>query len=64
MTTLENISEINLYYKPKIAAKPKIKCSRDAFANALKFYDHNTIALQEQFIILYLNRAKAIFGVY
>ena len=58
------LSEIKLYYKPKISAKPKINCSSDAYANALKFYDHNTIALQEQFIILYLNRANMALGAH
>jgi DNA repair protein RadC len=30
----------------------------------LKFYDKNTIALQEQFIILYLNRANTVLGAH
>jgi len=58
------LSEIKLYYKPRIAAKPKINCSIDAYANALKFYDKNIIALQEQFIILYLNRANSVLGAH
>jgi DNA repair protein RadC len=60
----EKLSEIKLYYKPKISVKPKINCSSDAYANALKFYDQNTIALQEQFIILYLNRANTVLGAH
>jgi DNA repair protein RadC len=28
----------------------------------MKFYDKNTIALQEQFIVLYLNRANLVLG--
>ena len=64
MTTTDKLSEIKLYYKPKISAKPKINCSNDAFTNVLKFYDQNTIALQEQFIILYLNRANMVLGAH
>jgi DNA repair protein RadC len=64
MTTTDKLSEIKLYYKPKISAKPKITCSSDAYKHVLKFYDHNTIALQEQFIILYLNRANAVLGAH
>jgi DNA repair protein RadC len=58
------LHEIKLYYKPRISAKSKINCSSDAYASALKFYDQNTIALQEQFIILYLNRANTVLGAH
>jgi DNA repair protein RadC len=64
MTTTDKLSEIKLYYKPKNSAKPKINCSADAYKQVLKFYDHNTIALQEQFIILYLNRANMVLGAH
>jgi DNA repair protein RadC len=64
MTTTEKLCEIKLYYKPKISAKTQITCSGDAYKQVLKFFDHNTIALQEQFIILYLNRANMILGAH
>jgi DNA repair protein RadC len=57
-----NISEIKLYYKPRKVTMPKISCSEDAYNQALKFFDKNTIAVQEQFIVLYLNRANLVLG--
>lgn len=64
MTTTEKLSEIKLYYKPRKTVAPRITCSEDAYKQVLKFYDKNTIALQEQFIILYLNRANSVLGAH
>jgi DNA repair protein RadC len=58
------LSEIKLYYKPRKTVAPRITCSADAYKQVLKFYDKNTIALQEQFIILYLNRANTVLGAH
>jgi DNA repair protein RadC len=60
----EKLSEIKLYYKPRKTVAPRITCSADAYKQVLKFYDKNTIALQEQFIILYLNRANMVLGAH
>ena len=62
--SIEKLSEIRLYYKPKKETRPKISCSEDAYKQALKFFDKNTIALQEQFIVLYLNRANMVLGAH
>jgi len=59
-----DIAEIRLYYKPKKETRPKISCSEDAYNQALKFFDRNTIALQEQFVVLYLNRANLVLGAH
>ena len=64
MTTTEKLSEIKLYYKPRKTVAPIITCSGDAYKQLLKFYDQNTIALQEQFIIIYLNRANTVLGAH
>jgi DNA repair protein RadC len=64
MTITEKLSEIKLYYKPRKTIAPRITCSGDAYKQVLKFYDKNTIALQEQFIILYLNRANMVLGAH
>jgi DNA repair protein RadC len=61
---MERMSEIKLYYKPRKTVAPRITCSADAYKQVLKFYDQNTIALQEQFIILYLNRANTVLGAH
>jgi DNA repair protein RadC len=57
-----NLSEIKLYYKPKNSIQHKITCSDDAYLHLMKFYNKNTIALQEQFVVLYLNRANCVLG--
>jgi DNA repair protein RadC len=62
MTTDNKLSEIRLYYKPRNIMKPKISCSDDAYKQVLRFYDKNTVALQKQFIVLYLNRANLVLG--
>jgi len=59
---MQTLSEIRLFYKPKHSIQPKVTCSKDAYLNLMKFYDKNTIALQEQFIVLYLNRANLVLG--
>lgn len=64
MTTSEKLSEIKLYYKPRKSVAPRITCSEEAYKQVLKFYDKNTIALQEQFIIIYLNRANTVLGAH
>ena len=64
MTSSEKLSEIKLYYKPRKTVAPRITCSEDAYKQVIKFYDKNTIALQEQFIIIYLNRANTVLGAH
>ena len=64
MTSSEKLSEIKLYYKPRKTIAPRITCSEDAYKQVLKFYDKNTIALQEQFIIIYLNMANTVLGAH
>jgi DNA repair protein RadC len=59
---MPTLSEIKLYYKPKNPIQPKITCSDDAYLHLMKFYNKNTIALQEQFVVLYLNRANCVLG--
>lgn len=58
------LSEIKLYYKPLRTRRKIITCSGDAYEQVLHFYDKDTIALQEQFIVLYLNRSNCVLGGY
>jgi len=58
------VSEIEVSYRPAIGRKPKITCSLDAYNELLPFYPQETIALQERFIAMYLNRANRVIGVY
>lgn len=62
--TNTKLSEIKLYYKPRNASKPKISSAEDAYTQVLRFFDKNTIALQEQFVVLYLNRANLVLGAH
>lgn len=60
------VSEVELVYKSKVKAsdRPFIKCSADIEKVLRNFYDENTIELQEQFNILYLNRGYRVLGIY
>lgn len=42
----------------------KILCSEDAYLVIKRFYPFATIALQERFIVAYLNKAHNVIGVY
>ena len=58
------VSEIEVSYRPAIGRKPKIACSLDAYIELKLFFPDETIALQEQFVCMYLNRANLVIGVY
>jgi DNA repair protein RadC len=65
MKTDNKLSEIRLYYKPKKQMlHPVIMDAQTAYNALLSFYPKNTLALQEQFVILYLNRLNAVLGGY
>ena len=63
-TTIPNVAEIEISYKPNKAHKPLIKSSDDAYFHLLKFFPEDTIALHETFVVGYLNRANRLIGVY
>lgn len=65
-TAWNMVSEVELIYKSKVKAsdRPFIKCSADIEKVLRNFYNENTIELQEQFNILYLNRGYRVLGVY
>lgn len=58
------VSEIEVSYRPAIGRKPKIACSLDAYIELKQFFSDETIALQEQFVCMYLNRANHVIGVF
>lgn len=60
------VSEVELTYKSKVKAadRPFVKCSSDIEKVLRNFYDENTIELQEQFYVMYLNRAFRVLGIY
>lgn len=58
------ISEISVSYRPAKALKPAIITSRDSLALFYEFFPEDTIHLQERFMVMYLNRANRVIGVY
>lgn len=59
-------SEIELTYKSKVKAseRPSIKDSKEAYEILLKVWDEGRIDLQEEFKVLFLNRANKVLAVY
>jgi DNA repair protein RadC len=66
MQALSNdVAEIQLSYRPNKKTSPTvISSSAAAYAELLKWFPQDTIALKEEFIALYLNRANQVLGVY
>jgi len=58
------VAEIEVSYRPAIANKPIIKSSYDSYLAFLKFYCKNTIGLQEEFKVMYINRSSRLLGIY
>ena len=61
-----HVTEVELIYKSKVKAseRPKITQSKDAFLIFKNHWDENKIELQEQFKIMFLNRANKVLGIY
>ena len=64
MKQLTEVAEISVSYLPINSAKPQIVTALDAFVELIDFYTPDLIGLQEQFLIMYLNRANRVLGVY
>lgn len=60
----DRISEIQISYRPAIGNKPIIVSALDAYLELIEFFPQDTIALQEKFVAMYLNRANRVLGVY
>ena len=63
---IELVSEVELIYKSKVKAsdRPIVKSSSDSETIFRRHWDLNKIELQEQFCVLYLNRANRVLGIY
>ncbi len=59
------VSEVELIYKSKVKAsqRPKISQSADAYLLFLQHWDDNKLELQEQFKVMFLNRAHRVLGI-
>ena len=62
--TKERVAEIQVSYRPAISNKPLIISALDAFVEMVDFFPPDTIALQEKFVVMYLNRCNRVLGVY
>lgn len=62
----KQVAEIELVYKPKIKAadRPRVTGVRDAVNLFRASWNPNTLQLQEQFKVMYLNRAWHVLGIY
>jgi len=60
--TTETLSEIHVSYKPGLISSRNISNSQDAFEILNMLFSPDTISLQEQFVVLYLNRANKAIG--
>ena len=62
--TTETLAEIHVSYKPGLISSKIINDSNAAFDILATLFPQDTICLQEQFVVLYLNRANRVIGSY
>ena len=63
--TTETLSEIQVSYKPGLTSSTiTITNSQNAYKILKSIFPADTISLQEQFVVLYLNRANRVIGSY
>ena len=63
---LMSVKEVKLKYiaDPTTLKRKKISSSEDAVQTLLEGYDQDTIGMQEQFIVMLLNRNNSVLGLY
>ena|SRR5688572_9564798 len=63
---METVSEIKISYQPGTAEQqnPIVTNPREAFKVLYPHFDPETLHLQEQMLVLYLNRRNRVRGVY
>lgn len=61
---LGDLGEVSISYlrKGNLSQRPIISSKYDAIQVAWRVFDHDLIAIQEQFICIYLNRANKVIG--
>jgi len=59
-----NVAEIKVSYIPTGRPGPQITSSKDAYHELINWFEEDTLALQEQFVVLYLNRANRVLAAY
>jgi DNA repair protein RadC len=64
MEKLTKVAEIKISYTPIKGEKPQIGNSQKAYEEFLPFFSVDTMGIQEQFVVMYLNNANKVIGVY
>lgn len=59
-----HVAEIRVSYTPAISDKPVIKSPLDAYVVLKQFFSDETIQLNERFVVMFLNKANRVLGVY
>lgn len=62
--TTETLAEIQVSYKPGLRSSKTITNSKEAYDILSILFPQDTVCLQEQFVVLYLNRANRVIGSY
>jgi DNA repair protein RadC len=62
--SIPQIAEMNESYKSSATISKRISSSKDAFDIFKTFFSEDTISLQEQFIVMFLNHANDVIGIY
>jgi DNA repair protein RadC len=57
-------AEIKVKYHPAISKRPTIICPIDAYVLFLPYFSDDTISLQEEFLVMFLNRANKVLGIH
>jgi DNA repair protein RadC len=60
------VREISISYKPKknSTEPPKISRSEDAYRHLITFFDKDTVGIQEQFVVMFLDHGNHVIGVF
>lgn len=61
---INNVAEITVQYKPFVNQNPNITSVLDAYDLLYNAFSEDTIALQEQFKVIYLNKSNTVIGIY
>jgi DNA repair protein RadC len=61
---INNVAEITVQYRPFVNHNPNITSVIDAYDLLYDAFSQDTIALQEQFKVMYLNKSNTVIGIY
>ena len=62
MNELLKLRELSIGYSPKETPLPQIRNSLDAYLLLKELFEPNSLGLNEQFVVLFMNRANRVIG--